>query len=155
MAGNLSRFKPGAPRTVHLLVAAIVWTAVGLLLMIRGGFWLCSVGRSWLLIPSLLLGTIKSLLILDKTARKSIDRIVRFQDGRCLGSVYSIKTWVLVLLMMSGGCLLRNSSLPRELLGLLYVTVGWGLFFSSRHAWLIWKRGPDQFPEVGSGDHRG
>lgn len=148
--GNISRLKPGASRTAHLLVSASIWTAVGIMLMVRGGVWLSSVGSLWLLLPAFVLGTGKSLLILDKSAKKSIYRIVRFQDGRCLGAVYSVKTWLLVLLMMTAGCLLRNSSLPKEILGVFYVTVGWGLFFSSRHAWRTWQRGADHFPDTGT-----
>ena len=116
------------------------------MLMLRGGVWLFSVGSLWLLLPAFILGTAKSLLILDKSAQKSIYRIVQFQDGKCLGAVYSVKTWGLVFLMMAAGCLLRNSSLPKEILGVFYVTVGWGLLFSSRHAWRTWQRGADHFP---------
>ncbi len=148
MAGNLSRLKPGASRTVHLLVAASIWTAVGLMLMLRGAGWLSSVGSLWLMLPAFALGTCKSFLVLDKSAKKGVDRIVRFHDGTCLGGVYSVKTWLLVLLMMTMGFLLRNSSLPKEFLGVFYVTIGWGLFFSSRHAWRTWQRGADNFPDT-------
>jgi hypothetical protein len=149
-AGNILRFKPGVSRSAHLLVSALLWTAVGIMLMVRGGVWLFSVGSLWLLLPSFILGTAKSLLILDKSAQKSIYRIAQFQDGKCLGAVYSVKTWGLVLLMMSAGCLLRNSSLPKEFLGVFYVTIGWGLFFSSRHAWRTWQRGADHSPDTSS-----
>lgn len=152
-AGNISRFKPGASRTAHLLVSASLWTAIGIMLMFRGTVWLYSVGSLWLLLPALLLGTGKSLLALDKSAQKSIYRIVRFKDGKCLGAVYSLKTWGVVLLMMTAGCLLRNSSLPKEFLGVFYVSVGWGLFLSSRHAWRIWQRGAEHFPDTVTDDN--
>ncbi len=152
MAGNLSRLKPGAPRTVHLLVAASIWTVVGLMLMLRGAGWLASVESLWLFLPAVALGTGKSLLILDRSAKKGVDRIVHLQDGKCIGGVYSVKTWLLVLLMMVMGCLLRNSSLPKEFLGVFYVTIGWGLFFSSRHAWRTWMGGTDNFPDSSADD---
>jgi hypothetical protein len=139
MSGNLSRFKPNASRSIHLIVAASLWTVVGVLLMSRGIIWLNGVGQLWIALPALLIGSVKSLFVLDKSAKKGIKRIVTTRDGRCLGGVYSIKTWLLVLLMMTAGYLMRNSSLPREFLGLFYVSIGWGLFFSSRHAWMVWK----------------
>jgi len=77
--------------------------------------------------------------MLDKSAKKSINRIVATRDGRCIGGVYSVKTWLLVLVMMTAGYLMRHSSLPKEFLGLFYVSIGWGLLFSSRNAWLAWK----------------
>lgn len=87
------------------------------------------------MVPALIAGTIKSFFILDNTARKGVRRILDIADGTCLGAVYSIQTWLLVLVMMGAGMALRHSALPREILGGLYVAIGWALFFSSRHAW--------------------
>ncbi|AGF79190.1 hypothetical protein UWK_02654 [Desulfocapsa sulfexigens DSM 10523] len=145
MAGKLSKLKPGASRSVHLLVAATLWTVVGISLMSRGIVWLNGLGQLWIVLPGLLLGSLKSLFMLDRSAIKSINRIIATRDGRCIGGVYSVKTWLLVLLMMAAGCLMRNSSLPKELLGLFYVSIGWGLLFSSRTAWVAWKKG-DEVP---------
>ncbi len=127
------------PRKIHLLLAAALWSLIGSVLMIRGACWLTAVGKLWIMVPALLAGTIKSFLILDKTARKGVHRILEMADGTCLGAVYSIKTWMLVLIMMGSGMALRHSALPREILGGLYITIGWALFLSSRHAWLAWK----------------
>jgi hypothetical protein len=138
---NLARFKPGVSQRIHLLLAAVMWTAIGMLLMIRGTFWLMDSGKLWFLVPALVLGCLKSILLLDKTARKSVDRILRLADGTCIGAVFSIKSWGLVVLMMAMGYFLRQSMLPRSLLGLLYVTIGWALLMSSRHAWLCWQQG--------------
>ncbi len=136
----LTRLKPGAPRQIHLLLAAALWSGIGTMLIFRGVSWLMTVGGLWIIVPALIAGTVKSLLILDNTARKGVQRILEMADGRCLGAVYSIQTWLLVLVMMGTGIALRHSTLPREILGALYVTIGWALFFSSRHAWLVWKR---------------
>lgn len=81
--------------------------------------------------------------MLDKSAKKSIERIIATRDGKCLGGVYSVKTWLLVLVMMTAGYLMRHSSLPKEFLGLFYVSIGWGLLFSSRNAWIAWKSNTD------------
>lgn len=148
MAGKLTKFKPNASRSVHLLVAASLWTVVGLSLMSRGVVWLNSIGQLWIILPALIIGTVKSLFMLDRSAKKSINRIIATRDGRCIGGVYSIKTWLLVLLMMTAGCLMRNSSLPKEFLGLFYVSIGWGLLFSSRNAWFAWKQGANALPET-------
>ncbi len=148
MSGKLSRLKPNASRSVHLFVAASLWTVVGLSLMSRGIVWLAAIDKLWIVLPALLVGTLKSRFMLDRSAKKSIARIITTRDGRCLGGVYSIKTWLLVLFMMAGGCLMRNSSLPKEFLGLFYVSIGWGLLFSSRNAWLSWKQGAETVPQT-------
>ncbi len=106
--------------------------------MTRGIVWLNDISQLWIVLPALLIGTVKSLFMLDRSAAKSIKRIVKRQDDKCIGGVYSLKTWLLVLLMMGAGWLMRHSSLPREFLGLFYVSIGWGLFFSSRNAWIAW-----------------
>ncbi len=140
MSGTLSRIKPAASTSVHLFVAALMWMVIGIFLMTRGVIWLIGVDRLWIVLPAMALGSIKALFVLDRSARKIICRINETRDGKCIGGVYSVKTWLLVLVMMLGGYLLRNSSLPKELLGLLYVTIGWALLLSSRNAWQIWYR---------------
>ncbi len=138
MLSKLSRFKPGVQRKTHLLLAACLWTMVGLFLMGRGAHWLFNADLLILVIPALLLGLLKSHFILDKTARKSISRILLLKDGTCLGAVYSKQTWLLVVAMMTMGTLLRHSSFPRPLLGVLYITVGSALLWSSRNGWQTW-----------------
>ncbi|MCL1980297.1 MAG: hypothetical protein FWG62_04380 [Proteobacteria bacterium] len=130
--------KPGVSRTVHLFAAPFLWTTIGMLLMVRGWGW-CDPGRGRLLfLVAGLLGTLKSLFILDKIARRSLDRIIHFQDRTCLGAVYSWKTWLLVLLMMVTGIGLRNLTQPGPLIGILYGAVGWSLCLSSRLGWREW-----------------
>ncbi|MEK6200957.1 MAG: hypothetical protein N2A40_00845 [Desulfobulbaceae bacterium] len=113
--------------------------------MFRGISWLTDVDRLWIMVPAVIAGTLKSFLILDKSARRGVHRILEMADGSCLGAVYSIKTWLLIMLMMGAGMLLRHSALPGELLGALYVAIGWALFFSSRHAW---QQISDQWKEL-------
>ncbi len=96
-------------------------------------------GRLLILVAGVL-GTLKSLLILDKMARRSIRRIIQFEDGTCLGAVYSWKTWLLVALMMASGILMRKLTQPGPVIGTLYCAIGWALFLSSRLGWLQWFR---------------
>lgn len=140
MARKLSKYTPNAPCSVHLLVAAMLWTVIGLGLMTRGGLWLYGVGQLWIILPALLLGSLKSRFMLDRSAQKGIARIRDSRECRCIGGVYSLKTWLLVVVMMSAGRLLRTSSLPKEFLGFLYMSIGWGLLFSSRKSWYAWRQ---------------
>lgn len=110
--------------------------------MTRGTSLLVTADRRWILLPAFLFGSLKSFLILDKTAKKGVGRILELADGTCLGAVYSIRTWLLVLIMIGSGILLRRSTLPLGLLGGLYATIGWALLLSSRHAWLAWRQFP-------------
>lgn len=134
----LKRFKPGAPRRAHLFAAGLLWSCVGVGLLIRGSTWLYGENRLVLIVPAILLGTLKSLFLLDKSARKSIDRILLLDDGSCLGAVYSIRTWMLVVAMMLSGMVLRRLPVTNEIIGILYAAVGWSLLCSSRLGWKAW-----------------
>ena len=111
---------------------------MGGLLMFRGWSWL-DPGSGWLAIPvAATVGTVKSLLILDRAAARVLLRIERFDDGACLGAVYSWKTWLLVLLMAVGGMALRRMMVPGTMIGSLYFAIGWSLCLSSRLGWRRW-----------------
>jgi hypothetical protein len=132
--------KPGVPRSVHLFAAPFLWTVIGAFLMARGWGWLESGRGKLLFLAAVLLGALKSLFILDRVARRSLDRIIHFQDSTCLGAVYSWKTWLLALLMMSAGIVLRRFTQPGPYIAILYAAVGCSLCLSSRLGWKEWWR---------------
>ncbi len=142
MLQGLGRYKPGVNIPTHLLLSALLWSGVGLLLLVKG-IRLADPDPSlgWLAGAAVLAGSLKSFFILDQRARVAIKRILAFADSTCLGAVYSLKTWLLVLCMLATGGILRNSSLPTALLCFLYLTIGWSLLWSSRLAWRAWWRG--------------
>ena len=137
-AERSTSIKPGVSRSVHLFIAPLLWTGIGIMLMVRGWGWIGPGMARFLVLPAILLGTIKSRLVLDKSAGRSIERIRRFDDATCIGAVYSWKTWLLVALMMTFGITMRKLTDPGMVIGSLYVAVGWALLFSSRLGWQGW-----------------
>jgi len=127
--------KPGVSRKTQRIFAALIWSVVGIFLMLRGGGFLLQVQALWLAVVGVAIGCGKSIFMLDKSARKNIARIESLADGSCIGGVYSLKMWLLVGLMVALGITLRHSSAPREIVGVIYVAIGWALFFSSRLLW--------------------
>ncbi len=132
----IARFKPNVSVKTRIFLAALLWSCIGLMLLWRGGNAVVGTGREWLLPVSLLVGSLKSWAILDRVASKNMTRIFDKGEYSCLGGVYSWKTWLLVMGMIILGRLLRASSLQVWLVGLIYVTVGWSLFWSSRKVWV-------------------
>lgn len=132
----LEKFKPGIPVHGHLLVAALIWSVVGTFLMLNGFLLVGTVGKYWLVLLAICLGTAKALLILDRVAHKNILRLQGFDDGACVGSVYSWRTWLMVLMMILLGRFLRTTLLPGSVIGFIYLAVGWGLLMASRLMWL-------------------
>lgn len=132
--------KPGVNQSVLFFVAPFLWSIVGIMLIIRGMHWLESEHQLILLSVALLLGTLKSFFILDKTIKKSVARIAALEDGTCLGAVYSWKSWLLVALMILVGGIVRHVYTPGNLLGTVYCAIGWALLVSSRHGWITWHQ---------------
>lgn len=137
---KIKGLKPGVDRKVHLFAAAFLWSAVGTFLIIRGWGWLNPSLNGWFVPVAIILGTVKSLFILDRTARRSVERISRLRDGTCLGAVYSWKTWCLVAVMVTSGILLRTFFEPGKYIGTLYCAIGWALLLSSRYSWIEWLK---------------
>ena len=135
----LRRLKPGVSHKAHLLTASVLWTSIGLMLTMAGTLWLVAAGKALFMVPAVVAGIVKSLVILDNSAEKGIERIRLLAEGSCLGAVYSKTMWLLVLGMMAAGYLLRHSHLPAEISGSLYVAVGCSLLYSSRIAWIAWS----------------
>jgi hypothetical protein len=135
--------KPKAPVRVHVLLATLMWTIVGLFLFMRGAGNMMSLPdgvNPWWLIFAVFIGVLKGRLIFDKTAARIISRIESRKEDRCLGGFLSLKSWGMILLMVFLGMSLRVSHLPGVLVWGVYVAVGTGLFFSSRLFWKEWIR---------------
>ncbi len=137
---KLQQYKPGVSVRSHLLLGALIWSLVGFFLLANGFVLVLLEDHPVYGIIGLMLGTAKTFFILDKVARKNMNRIQAFEDRVCVGSVYSWKTWVLVLGMILLGRFLRTTVLPGEIVGLIYAAVGWGLLLSSRLMWVAWNR---------------
>ncbi|MCK5376249.1 MAG: hypothetical protein KAJ97_04145 [Acidobacteria bacterium] len=134
--------KPAAAAHVHLMLVGLMWTVVGVALVGWGGRWLWQSpipAAPWLAVLALAIGAFKARFVLDRAARRIVDRIRERGDGRCLGGFLSIRSWALVAAMAGGGRLLRGSHLARGLLGVLYIAVGTALLLSSRVAWRAWR----------------
>jgi hypothetical protein len=143
-----NKLKPGVSRAMHLFVAPFIWTAVGTLLMVRGLGWIGFSMTCWVLLGALFVGTIKSLTILDRSAKKTLQRIMGLNDNTCIGAVYPWRTWLLVILMMASGITLRSLTEPGLFIGTVYFAVGWGLLLSSRHGWAQWlQRGHTSYKD--------
>ena len=112
-----------------------MWGIVGTLLLGMGLTWMI-MGFHLLAIPicvlSLALGYLKSRLILDKSAKRIIQRIREKGDDRCLGGALSWGWWLSVVFMMLLGWGLRHSGINHAYLGFIYAAVGSALLMGAR-----------------------
>jgi len=133
--------KPAAGVSTQLILAWMMWVAVGSALVGFGSRWLwetAPVVAPWIAAGAVAVGAVKSRLVLDRAARRVVDRICARGDGRCLGGFLSLRSWGLVFLMMVTGRLLRGT-LAHGIVGPLYIAIGTALCLSSRLSWHAWR----------------
>ncbi|HZK49482.1 MAG TPA: hypothetical protein VFD74_07780 [Thermoleophilia bacterium] len=137
----MERHKPKASARTQLLLAEVMWTAVGTMLLTFGLHWVTRRyhGPGWAYAaPFVIVGLLKGRFVLDRVARRTIARIDMRGDSHCVGGFFSPLSWALVVGMMVLGQVLRASPLPRADVGFLYVAVGAALLTSSRKFWKEW-----------------
>ncbi len=117
-----------------LILSGIMWIAVGILLLHYVLGWLGPVpamqkfifGGSGILL-ALLIHHFGFLRVVDK----NLGRILPMNGRPCVFSFMSWKSYLIVLVMVSMGILLRHSALPKPWLSLLYTGIGLALILSS------------------------
>jgi hypothetical protein len=132
------RLKPAAKARTHLLMAAGLWTAVGIGLLTLGFIWCFAARIPWpfaLAALGIVAGSLKGRFVLRRLAEKNAARVIQRGDGQCLGGFLSVKTWLLVAVMMTSGILLRRSGVSHAILGVLYSAIGTALLAGSIPLW--------------------
>ena len=126
---------PAAKRGVLVFMAGLVWSAVGLALMIAAAGWLK--GRGFGAIPEILIGMGGGIIIFifgfSKLAKKNLARIYEQAPGKekvCLFAFQNTRSYLIVAIMILMGYTLRHSGLPKIYLSPVYLTIGLGLFLA-------------------------
>ena len=127
-----------APQTL-LFLAGLVWFIVGSSLVIKGGD-ILTWNPSWLLL-ALVVGTAKAYFILDKIARRNVQRLQSFAEPLFVGRVYVARTWAIIVVMIILGRVLRMQGIDPQFSGFFSLAVGSGLFAASRLLWQGWLKG--------------
>jgi uncharacterized membrane protein len=131
----IQKVKPGVPKRYLMIFAAVVWTFAGGMLLYKGSVFLQqSVTHIWVkLIISAIGGILFYLFMFSKISLKHARRILNLeQEKPCLFSFFSVRSYILMSVMISMGIFLRKSGLvPVSYLSVLYVTMGIPLFTSA------------------------
>lgn len=131
----LETLKPATSRRNLLFIAALVWTFAGGMLLTKG---IVMMGRQadYLIVRtmvSIVGGFVFYLLLFSKISKKHVNRIIRLKNDRpCLFSFFNFRSYIMMILMISMGVLLRKSGIVSPFyLSVLYVTMGIPLFASA------------------------
>jgi hypothetical protein len=127
---------PSAPRLVLVLLAGILWSAVGTVLMAVAVNWLSPISGDTL--PWLVLGLLTGIIIhrygFSKLADVNLVRIFTQAPGKdrvCVFAFQNTRSYVIIIVMMVLGYTLRHLPIPRVYLAPIYLGIGLGLFLSS------------------------
>lgn len=131
----LEMFKPKIHKRYLLFLAAFVWTFAGGILLFKGfSFLRINKDFIWLRIfISIIGGLVFYWFLFSKISLKHTFRIINLKnDYPCLFSFFSIKSYILMLIMITSGILLRKSGIISPYyLSMIYLTMGIPLFLSA------------------------
>ncbi|MBU2620905.1 MAG: hypothetical protein KKD92_01125 [Proteobacteria bacterium] len=117
-----------------LLIAGLIWIAVGSMLLGFSYLWLRDAGNK-IVVWKAVSGIILSLFIHHfgflRVVDNNLGRILPMQGKRCVFSFMTWKSYILVLVMVATGILLRLSPISRTYLSVLYIGIGTALILSS------------------------
>ena len=128
------KFKPAVTKNVLLFLAGIVWLSVGTMLMFLSFSWLSAVyGSNRYLFAGI--GVVFALMVHHfgflKIVDKNLERILPMDGKKCLFAFVPWKSYLIVVVMIILGAILRHSSIPKQYLAVLYSTIGLALILSS------------------------
>jgi hypothetical protein len=118
--------------------AALVWTVAGVKLFYRGMTIVLVDPVWWVIGVTVLVGLIKSRVILDRVCRKNVERLKLYSGNEFILHIFPLRTWLIIATMIIFGRLLRMCPAGREWSGLFSLAVGTGLLFASRISWKGW-----------------
>lgn len=131
---EIKKWKPGVPKSALLLIAGVMWIAVGIMLNSLVYSWLRAESLDHALL-SLLTGFACSLVIHHfgflRIVDRNLDRILPMEGRRCVFSFMPWKSYILIIIMIVMGLLLRHSPISKLYLAVLYTGIGTALILSS------------------------
>ncbi len=139
----MSKIKPAVHKYWLILLAGVMWSAVGAMLIWRAEGWLSNMEQRLALTLGIL-GAIAGIVAyrfgMIRTAHKNLNRLCSLPERSCLFAFNSPKGYVLIIGMIALGITLRRSSIPRQYLAPIYTTMGGALLLSSLHFYeRLWK----------------
>ncbi len=140
----IMKIKPAVSKNWLITIAGIVWSLVGIILILKANEWLLPVETGVRLIyisTGMICAVILRKVLFIKIASKNIMRICEFTSKGCIFAFQPWRSYLLILVMIFLGMILRNSLIPKTYLSILYLSIGGGLFMASFRYYAALARG--------------
>ncbi len=128
------KYKPAVTKSVLLFLAGFLWGCVGTMLLFLAFSWLSKVSNINIYLfggagvaLALLVHHFGFLKIVDK----NLERILPMDEKKCLFSFIPWKSYLIIVVMITMGAILRHSVIPKQYLAILYTGIGLALILSS------------------------
>ncbi len=129
-----NKYKPAVNKNILLFLAGFIWVSVGIMLLFLAFSWLSIISNINIYLFG---GTGVVLAILVhhfgflKIVDKNLERILPLEEKKCLFSFIPWKSYLVILVMITMGAILRHSVIPKQYLAILYTAIGLALILSS------------------------
>jgi hypothetical protein len=141
---NFENLKPGVSKHQLLLIAAVVWTFAGAMLLFRGFSFLQPDSTQKIVVAGLCLifGAIFYVFMFSKISAKHINRIINLPYERPFFlAFFDARSYLLIPLMIGSGIGLRISDIvPLIYLSDFYIIMGTPLFMSALRFYFVYFR---------------
>jgi len=131
---ELEKWKPGVSKRVLLFIAGVMWIGIGIMLDSLSYSWLRVEKPDSALIAAAV-GFVSALVIHHlgflRIVDKNLGRILPMEGKRCVFSFMPWKSYMLIIIMVLTGFLLRHLPVPKLYLAVLYSGIGTALILSS------------------------
>jgi len=129
---------PSAKRSILILIAGLVWSVVGLGLIVAAARWLLMSDED--AVAALILGLVAGWFVYSLgfagLVRKNLERILQLapeKDRICVFAFQHWRSYVIVIIMIMLGYTLRHLPVARVYIAPVYLAIGLGLTLSSLH----------------------
>ena len=124
-------------------LSGALWLIAGGILCTRGYAWIAEISAGSLVLLEfcgLVLGIFGYRFGFSKITRRNIDRITTLPVQSSIFSFTAARGYILIIIMVSAGILLRSSAIPREYLSVPYTAMGVALILGSMNFWAAFVR---------------
>ena len=134
MHSTLKKYDPAVDKRLLIFLSGILWSVVGIML--------CKLAMNWLSLTSRqnavclgITGVVLAVLIYYfgflKLVNKNTGRILSKEGKVCIFAFQPWKSYLIILIMIGMGTVLRHSSMPKHYLAIIYIGFGGAMILSS------------------------
>jgi hypothetical protein len=134
MHSTLKKFDPAVDKRLLIFISGFLWSFVGIMLCKLAVNWLSLTSRQNAIWPGIT-GVVLAILIYYfgflKLVNKNTGRILSKEGKVCIFAFQPWKSYLIILVMIGMGTILRHSSIPKPYLAIIYIGFGGAMILSS------------------------